>query len=209
MREIFFRWSFFFLGLIILGLGVALTIKGQRFGVGSWDVLHIGLFKQLGLTIGTWSIIVGILIVTISAIGMREFPKLGTFVNMTTVGLFIDFFNWLLPNPTTFFFQLIAFILGVILIGIGGGIYISAELGAGPRDSLMLLIVSKLRFSITVARTMMEVTVAVIGFFLGGPIGVGTVLMAFTLGPIMQVSMNNSLKILEKSIRKREHATNL
>src|SRR5690625_6972884 len=85
MREAMLRWSFFFGGLIILGLGVALTIKGQRFGVGSWDVFHIGLFKQLGLTIGTWSIIAGIVIVIISAIGMREFPKIGTFINMTTV----------------------------------------------------------------------------------------------------------------------------
>src|SRR5690625_4741587 len=75
MREAMLRWSFFFGGLIILGLGVALTIKGQRFGVGSWDVFHIGLFKQLGLTIGTWSIIAGIVIVIISAIGMREFPQ--------------------------------------------------------------------------------------------------------------------------------------
>src|SRR5690625_1334604 len=115
MREAMLRWSFFFGGLIILGLGVALTIKGQRFGVGSWDVFHIGLFKQLGLTIGTWSIIAGIVIVIISAIGMREFPKIGTFINMTTVGLFIDFFNWIIPNPETFTFQLTAFIIGIAL----------------------------------------------------------------------------------------------
>src|SRR5690625_1234451 len=165
-RELGIRWFFFFFGLAILGLGVALTIKGQRFGVGSWDVLHIGLFKQLGLTIGLWSIIMGIIIITISSIGLREFPKIGTFANMISIGIFIDFFNWLIPNPNTFIVQFIAFILGVCLIAVGSGIYISANLGAGPRDSLMLLIVSKFRFSITVARTIMEVSVAIAGYLL-------------------------------------------
>lgn len=200
MREAWLRWGFFLIGLVILGLGVALTIKGQRFGVGSWDVLHIGLFKQLGLTIGSWSIIAGVVIVIIAAIGMREFPKIGTFINMTTVGLVIDFFNWLIPDPTTLIWQLTAFISGIILIGLGGGVYISAELGAGPRDSLMLLIVSKTRLSIRTARTIMEVTVAIAGYLLGGPIGVGTVVMVFTLGPIMQLSMNKSVETLHRII---------
>lgn len=195
-----FRWIFFFTGLIVLGLGVALTVKGQRFGVGSWDVLHIGLYKQLGLSIGLWSIIIGIAIITIASIGLRRFPKIGTFVNMTTVGLFIDFFNWIIPNPNTFLFQLIAFVIGLLLIGIGGGIYISANLGAGPRDTLMLLAVEKLKLSITTARTIMEVSVAIIGYLLGGPIGIGTVIMAFALGPIMQITMKHSRNTLEKAI---------
>src|SRR5690625_6820802 len=92
-KEFIFRWLFFFVGLMIMGLGVTLTIKGQLFGVGSWDVLHIGLFKNLGLSIGLWSIIMGILIITIASIGLREFPKIGTFMNMICVGVFIDFFN--------------------------------------------------------------------------------------------------------------------
>jgi len=200
MRENLLRWSFFLIGLIILGLGVALTIKGQRFGVGSWDVLHIGLSKQFGLTIGSWSIIAGLVIVIISALGMREFPKIGTFINMATVGLFIDFFNWIIPDPTTLQWQLSAFILGIAFMGIGGGVYIAAELGAGPRDSLMLLIVSKTKLSIQVARTFMEVTVAVIGYFLGGPIGVGTVFMALALGPIMQVAISQSVKTLHLAL---------
>lgn len=206
-REISIRWLFFFAGLIIMGLGIALTVKGQRFGVGSWDVLHIGLVKQLGLSIGLWSIIVGIAIITIASIGLRRFPKLGTFANMTTVGVFIDFFNWLIPDPTSFTFQLIAFIVGVLLIAIGGGVYISANLGAGPRDTLMLLAVEKLNCSITVARTIMEVGVAITGYLLGGPIGIGTIIMAFALGPIMQTSLKYSQQLLEKSL-KREQAIN-
>src|SRR5699024_12251246 len=93
-------WLFFFVGLMVMGLGVALTVKGQRFGVGSWDVLHNGFFHNIGLSIGLWSIIVGIFIITIASIGLRVFPKVGTHMNMICVALFIDFFNWIIPNPT-------------------------------------------------------------------------------------------------------------
>lgn len=204
LKEYIYRWICFFIGIMILGLGVALTIKGQRFGIGSWDVLHVGLYKNLGLSIGGWSILLGIIIVTISSIGLREFPKIGTFMNMIFVGLFIDFFNWIIPNPTTFLLQLICFVLGVLFLAIGSGIYISANLGAGPRDSLMLLIAQKLKFSIRAARTMMEVLVVIIGFLLGGPVGIGTVVMAFGVGPVMQVAMGYSKKILDSLITEKQ-----
>ena len=193
-----FRWLFFFVGLITMGLGIALTVKGQRFGVGSWDVLHIGLFKNFGLSIGLWSIIVGFVIIVTASLGLREFPRLGTFMNMIFIGIFIDFFNWILPDPHTFSVQFIDFILGIVLMGIGVGIYLSANLGSGPRDSLMLLAVKKFRCSITVARTVMEVVVAIVGFLLGGPIGIGTIIMAFALGPIIQASLRYNQKIVEK-----------
>ncbi|GAB4074146.1 YitT family protein [Barrientosiimonas marina] len=205
-RGLGFRWLFFFTGLLVLGLGVALTIKGKRFGVGSWDVLHVGLFKQLGLSIGLWSIIMGILIVASASIGLRKWPQIGTFANLASVGLFIDFFNWLIPDPHSFVLEFITFILGVMLLAIGCGIYISADLGAGPRDTLMLLLSEKLNWSITFARTLMEIAVAVIGFLLSGPIGVGTVIIAFALGPIIQVSLRYSRKFLHSKIGKESQA---
>lgn len=201
-KDIGLRWIFFFAGLMILGLGVALTVKGQSFGVGSWDVLHIGLFKQLGLSIGLWSIIMGIIVITVASIGLREFPRIGTFANMVFIGIFIDLFNWLIPDPHTLFTQFIALILGAVLIASGSGIYISANLGAGPRDSLMLLIVKKSSLSIATSRTIMEVFVAVAGFLLGGPLGVGTVLIAFAVGPIIQVTLKYSEMLLEQSVKK-------
>lgn len=196
------RWLFFFVGLLVLGLGIALTIKGRRFGVGSWDVLHVGLFNSVGLSIGLWSIILGVLIITVASIGLRQFPKLGTFMNMIFTGLFIDFFYWLLPDPQVLATQLLAFVLGVLLMAVGCGIYISADLGAGPRDTLMLLAVKKLNWSVTKARTLMEIVVAILGFLLGGPIGVGTVFMAFGLGPIIQVSLGYSQKLLGRLLMK-------
>src|SRR5699024_7944886 len=137
-KEFGFRWLFFFVGLMVMGLGVALTVKGQRFGVSSWDVLHIGLVNYICFFIGFCFIIVRFFIIPIVFIGLREFPKVGTFMNMIFVGLFIDFFNWIIPNPTIFYTHLSAFILGVVLLAIGCGIYIAADLGAGPRDTLML-----------------------------------------------------------------------
>jgi hypothetical protein len=200
LKEYTYRWLFFLVGIMILGLGVSLTIKGQWFGVGSWDVLHIGLYKNLGLTIGSWSIIMGIIVITIASIGLREFPRLGTFLNMILVGLFIDFFNWLIPDATTWLTHGVSFILGLVLLGIGSGVYVSANLGAGPRDSFMLLLVQKMKISVRVARTMMEVIVAIIGFLLGGPIGIGTVIMAFGIGPVMQFALEESTKRLNRLI---------
>lgn len=201
-KEIGLRWLFFFAGLAILGLGASLTIKGQTFGVGSWDVLHVGLFRQLGLSIGLWSIIVGIVVIIVASIGLREFPRGGTFANMIFVGLFIDFYNWLIPDPNTLFLQFITFVLGVFLLAVGSGTYISADLGAGPRDSLMLLIVKKTNLSIAVARTIMEVLVAVGGFLLGGPLGIGTVIIAFALGPIIQITMKYSSYLLTRQLQR-------
>lgn len=191
-------WLFFFAGITVMGLGIALTVKGQRFGVSSWDVLHIGLFKNFGLSIGLWSIIMGILILTISSIGVREFPSIGTFLNMIVVGIWIDFFNWLLPDPQTFVMQFTNFAFGVVLVALGAGIYISADLGAGPRDSLMLFLVKKFKCSIRIARTAMEATVVIVGYLLGGPVGIGTIIMVFALGPIVQLSLGYSQHLLAK-----------
>ncbi|GEK32773.1 YczE/YyaS/YitT family protein [Kurthia sibirica] len=187
------RWTFFVTGLAVLAFGVALTIKGQRYGVGSWDVLHVGLFNTFGLTIGMWSIIIGLIIIIISALVLRTLPKIGTIANMLLTGTFIDIFNALIPEVHTASIQLLYFVLGVIILGIGDAIYIAAGLGAGPRDSLMLIAVDKMKLSITVARTGMEFFVAVAGYLIGGPIGLGTVIMVFALGPVIQIAMKYSL----------------
>ena len=200
---IFWRWLFFCTGLIILSLGATLTIKGQFFGVGSWDVLHIGLAKKIGLTIGSWSILTGILILVLTSLIYKRLPQIGTFLNLLLVGVFIDIFNWLLPDVESLFIQAVLFVLGALLLGYGCGIYIVANLGAGPRDSLMLLVVDKLGWSIMKARTTMEVSVSVVGFLLGGPVGIGTVFMAFGLGPIIQKSIQLNGELLYKCCGER------
>ncbi|ATP40299.1 hypothetical protein CSE16_09710 [Solibacillus sp. R5-41] len=198
-QEFFWRCLFFITGIIILSLGVALTVKGQALGVGSWDVLHIGLAKNLGLTIGAWSILLGLLILVIDALFTKRLPRAGTYIDMFLAGIFIDIFNFLLPNPNGLVEQTLAFILGLLLLGFGCGMYIVANLGVGPRDTLMLLIVNKLSWSVKRARTTIEIIVAVLGFLLGGPIGIGTVIMAFALGPIVQWALRVNEKLFYRA----------
>lgn len=198
-QEFYWRCLFFIAGIILLSLGVALTVKGQALGVGSWDVLHIGLAKNLGLTIGAWSIILGLMILAVDAIFMKRLPRLGTYVDMFLAGIFIDIFNFLLPNPNGLVEQTIAYILGLLLLGFGCGMYIVANLGVGPRDTLMLLIVQKLNWSVNRARTTIEIIVALVGFLLGGPIGIGTVIMAFGLGIVIQWALRVNEKLFYRA----------
>ncbi|MGE8000346.1 YczE/YyaS/YitT family protein [Lysinibacillus sp. NPDC093190] len=196
MKQAFFtRCLFFFTGILVLSLGITLTIKGQVFGVGSWDVLHIGLVKTFGLTIGTWSILIGLAILAFDMVVTKKFPLPGTFIDMFLAGIFIDIFNYWLPDIDGFWMQLFSYVSGLVLLGWGCGMYMVANLGIGPRDTLMLLMVHKLGWSVTRSRTTMEVTVAILGFLLGGPIGVGTALMAFGLGPIVQFALTFNEKL--------------
>jgi uncharacterized protein len=204
-KEWILRWSFFVFGLIVLALGVALTIEGELLGIGPWDVLHYGLFLQMGLTIGSWSILIGFLLLSISSIAMKKRPKIGAFLNMLLLGLFIDFFIWLLPSIDSFKGAIFAFILGIVLIGYGIGLYVSADLGSGPRDGMMILIVDKTGWSIQWVRNGMEILVLILGWALGGPVGIGTVIIAFFLGPIVGISLPQCKTLLQYLLVKKEH----
>ncbi|RBP04885.1 YitT family protein [Rossellomorea aquimaris] len=196
-RELFLRWSFFFTGLLVLAFGISLTIKGKDLGIGPWDVFHYGLFKQLGLTIGTWSIIAGFVILFVTGIGTKSFPKVGAFINMLLIGIFIDLFNYVLPDPQSLLAQSIVFAIGIVVIAYGIGLYVSADLGAGPRDSLMLLVVEKTGWKVQWVRNGMEIIVFFFGWLLGGPVGIGTVIIALGLGSIVGFSLPQSKKLLQ------------
>jgi uncharacterized protein len=204
-KEWILRWSFFVFGLIVLALGAALTIEGKLLGAGPWDVFHYGMFLKLGLTIGTWSIIIGFLLLAAASIATKRVPKIGAFLNMLLLGLFIDFFLWLLPGINSFIGALLFFVLGVILMGYGVGLYVSADLGSGPRDSIMLLIVDKTGWSLQWVRNGMEVLVLILGWALGGPVGVGSVMIAFFLGPIVGFSLPQCKTLLKNLLVKKEH----
>lgn len=199
MRKLLaWRWVFFMGGMVIMSLGISLTIKGQRLGIAPWDVLHIGLYENIGLTIGSWSILTGLLIVTITSIFLRQWPRLGTWLNMLVIGLFIDFFNWLLPEVTSLPLQILCFALGVFVLSYGVGVYVAPNLGAGPRDSLMLLFVEKFGWSLRAVRTSIEAVVTLAGFLLGGPVGIGTIIVVLVSGPIIQIALPRCRKLLLK-----------
>ena len=157
------QWGSFFAGVIIMSLGITLTIKGNAVGTSPWDVFHIGLFKQLGLTIGTWSILTGLLIICTTSLYLKSIPKLATLLNMLLVGIFIDIFNWLFPDTDVLLGQVTYFATGFIVMSVGCGLYIAASLGAGPRDTVMMIIASK-GYSVKTGRMVMEVFAAIAGW---------------------------------------------
>lgn len=192
------RWTFYIVGLLLMSLGISLTIQGQSLGIGPWDVLHVALFELFGLTIGSWSIIIGFLLILMVVIFEKRWPQIGTWLNIILIGSFIDFYNWILPTPESLVGQGIFFILGVIVMGIGAGTYVAPRVGAGPRDSIMMMIVDRTGAKVKTVRTSMEVGVALIGWLLGGPIGIGTVIIALMLGQLVHYTLPFAQSLIEK-----------
>ncbi|AIE60852.1 YczE/YyaS/YitT family protein [Bacillus methanolicus] len=202
------RFIVYIYGLLVMAFGIVLLIKADL-GAMPWDVLHVGLYYQLGLTIGSWSIIVGFFILTVSALITKEFPPFGTFLNMLLVGLFIDMYLMLpfLQTPHTLIGKMIMFLSGVIINGYGVGIYISAQFGAGPRDSLMIAITSKTGWKVRNVRAGIELIVLIIGWQLGGPVFWGTILFTVAIGPIVGFALPQCQQLTDlwlNYLRKRE-----
>ncbi|PUB02964.1 YitT family protein [Paenisporosarcina sp. OV554] len=197
-KNLYIRWSFFIGGMMLLALGIALTIRGKLLGIAPWDVLHVGLFQNFGLTIGMWSIGSGLLIVIGTALYSKRWPLIGTWLNMILVGVFTDMWLWLLPVVSHPVVQTICFISGVGVMGFGVGMYIASNIGAGPRDSLMLILIEKTGWTVKRVRTLLEIVVAIIGWLLGGPVGIGTIIIALTLGYIVHFTLNISRNWIAK-----------
>lgn len=189
-----------------MAFGFVLLIKSDL-GATPWDVLHVGLYLQLGLTIGTWSIIVGVFILTATTILSKSWPKLGAFLNMLLVGIFIDLYMLLpfLKTPIHLVGQLVIAIVGIIIVGFGICLYISAQIGAGPRDSLMLAIRDKTGWKVQHVRSGLEIIVLITGWMLGGPIFIGTFLFAFTIGPIVGKAMPICERLTDRLLYIRDH----
>jgi uncharacterized membrane protein YczE len=196
-------WLVFVVGLLIMALGLVLLIKADL-GSAPWDVFHIGLFIQLGLTIGTWSIIVGFFIIVLSSLLMKSMPQLGLFLNMVLVGIFIDFYMALpfMETPDTLFYKMVMLIAGIVINGIGIGLYIAADKGAGPRDSLMLALTEVTGWKVQWIRGSMEVLVLIFGWLLGGPVFMGTVLFSLSIGSIVGVTLPYCKKIVDRLIER-------
>ena len=170
-------------GLIACGIGVGLMLR-SGLGVASWDVLHQGLARHFGLTVGTWSIIVAGLVL-IAWLPLRERPGIGTLLDAVLVGTVIDLVNAALPQFRNPLAQVVALMTGIVLTGFGSGLYLSMNLGPGSRDGLMTAI-AKRGPSIRLTRTTIEAVVIAVGWLLGGTFGVGTIAFALLIGPIVQ-----------------------
>jgi uncharacterized membrane protein YczE len=180
-RELRRRLPRLLVGIPVLGFGIALTLV-PRLGVSPYDVLHQGLARQTGLSFGTVVIGVGLAILVLW-IPLRQRPGIGTVVNTLTVGLVIDVALHVLPEPDPLATRIALLLVGVAVTALGMGLYIGAGLGPGPRDGLMTGIAAK-GFPLWAVRTVLEVTALLAGWALGGNVGVGTVVFAFSIGPL-------------------------
>ncbi len=187
IRKNFLRYLALFFGLFIIGNGIVFTINADL-GVNPWDVLHIGIAHQTGISIGRVIQGVGLLLVAVSYFfKVRIF--IGTLLNMIFLGLFVDLvIGWgYVPQPDLLWQSILLYVAGVVIFGFGVAVYISANLGAGPRDSLMLALTKASSYRAGTIRTFMEIAAAAAGFLLGGPLGIGTVIFAITIGFFMEL----------------------
>ena len=181
--------TFFFLccGLALVGLGEGLLIVSAA-GASPWSVLAQGIFLNVGYSIGIVTIVISI-IVLILWIPLSQKPGIGTILNALIIGLMIDVCITFVPTPENYVSQLMLALLAVLIVGLGGGIYLVANLGAGPRDGLMIGLQKKTNLPIAAVRATLEITVMSIGWYLGGTVGVGTLLFAFGIGPAVALSL--------------------
>ena len=169
-------------GLALYGVSLALVLRAGL-GLAPWDVLHQGLAQHLGTTIGQMVVAVSF-VVLLAWLPLRERPGFGTFANAVLVGVFVDLTLLVLDPVQAWPVRLLLLLGGVLLNGLATALYIGASLGPGPRDGLMTGLVRRTGRSVRLVRTLIEVTVLLVGFLLGGTVGVGTLLYAVAIGPV-------------------------
>lgn len=175
------------LGLSLFAIGETLLITANQ-GVSPWTVLAQGISFQTNLSIGITTFIVS-LIVLILWYPLKQKPGLGTILNIVLISIIIDLSTPVLPYPKSFLFQIIQSIVAVFLVGLGSGFYLTANLGPGPRDGLMTGLQNLTNQPIALIRTIIEVSAVGIGFYLGGIVGIGTLLFAFGIGPMVSLGI--------------------
>jgi uncharacterized membrane protein YczE len=179
------RFTQLYVGLAAYGLSGALLVRAGL-GLDPWDVLHQGLGHRVGLAIGTVVIVVGAGVMLLW-IPLRQRPGIGTVSNAVLIGICMNLALQGLPADLPLLVRVLEMLAGVVLCGVATGMYIGADLGPGPRDGLMTGIARRTGRSIRLVRTGIEVTVLATGWLLGGTVGIGTVLFAVGIGPLVQV----------------------
>ena len=181
--------TFFFLcfGLMLFGLGEGLLIVSLT-GASPWSVLAQGISLNVNLSIGTITLFISIAVL-ILWIPLGQKPGMGTIFNALIIALMIDICIKFVPSPSSYIYQLILAVISVITVGIGGGIYLVSNLGAGPRDGLMIGLQKVTNAPVALVRAILEISVVTVGWYLGGTVGVGTLLFAFGIGPCVALGL--------------------
>jgi uncharacterized membrane protein YczE len=174
-------------GLVLFGLGEGLLIVSFT-GASPWSVLAQGLSLNVNLSIGMLTFLISVTVL-ILWIPLGQKPGMATILNALIIALMIDFCIKYFPTPSNYFNQLVLAVISVITVGIGGGIYLVANLGAGPRDGLMVGLQKLTNFPIAAVRATLEISVVSVGWYLGGTVGIGTILFAFGIGPCVALGL--------------------
>jgi len=179
---------FLSLGLFCFGLGEALILISST-GNSPWLVLSEGLSIKTGFSVGSTTFFIS-LVVLFLWIFLKQKPGIGTFLNVFIIALVIDITSFYFDPPSSIFFQYLLTIFAVLLVGLGSGIYLIANLGPGPRDGLMTGLTRMTGFPISYIRASIEITVVIIGWYLGGTVGIGTLIFAFGIGPAVALGLS-------------------
>ena len=174
-------------GLILFGLGEGLLIVSFS-GASPWSVLAQGISLNINLSVGMITFLISVFVL-ILWIPLGQKPGMATILNALIISLMIDLCIKFVPTPSNYYNQLILAVVSVITVGIGGGIYLVSNLGAGPRDGLMIGLQKKTNLPIAAVRATLEVTVVSVGWYLGGTVGIGTLLFAFGIGPCVALGL--------------------
>ncbi|MFB1050927.1 YitT family protein [Paraliobacillus sp. JSM ZJ581] len=197
MKNIGARILFFIIGLVVLSFGVSMTIKADL-GAGAWDALNVGLAEITGFTVGNWVIIIGLILMIVNAIIVKTKPDYFALITVLLIGFMIDF--WLLIvmdgwNIDGLLVQILSLTIGILILGLGVSMYLQPQFPLNPVDGLMVSLQQRFHLSTRVAKTLGEVLAFVLAFIVGGPIGIGTFIILFGIGPSIQLFEPTAKKI--------------
>lgn len=203
MKQFYIRFSRLILGLFLYALGIVVTMNAN-IGYAPWDAFHVGLAKAIGMSIGNASILTGVVIGIIAAM-LGEKLGLGTILNMILIGVFLDMLlgSHIIPLASNFTLAIIMMIIGLFVIALASYFYIGSGFGAGPRDSLMVVLTRKTGLPVGVCRGAIELLAVLVGWKLGGMIGIGTIISAFAIGFCIQTTF----KLLKFDATEVKHET--
>ena len=190
------------IGLFLFGLGEVIII-GSGSGVSPWTVLAQGISSKTDLSIGVATFLISIFIL-IFWVPLKQIPGIGTIFNAIIIASAIDLTLGFIPKPELIYLKILQASFGILIVGIGSGIYLASNLGPGPRDGLMIGLQQKTNTSIPLIRTIIEITAVTVGWFLGGIVGIGTILFVFGIGPCVGVGLTLVEKVSKKRINKLE-----
>ncbi len=183
----FLTFFYLCLGLVLFGLGEGLLIISTT-GNSPWSVLAEGLSLNLDLSIGITTFFISVFVLSLWYF-LKQKPGIGTLMNIIIIALMIDITLNFVEPPSSIFLKYLLASISVLLVGLGSGIYLVANLGPGPRDGLMTGITNLTNFPIALIRAFLEISVVTIGWYLGGTVGIGTLIFAFGIGPAVALGL--------------------